>query len=195
MEKVIHQPLITRPGSMLAALFSMLLFIPTIVLSDQNNPELEPLFDTLKQSSDQAELSQIEAKIWSIWFESGDSKIDELMENGSEAAARGMLDAAEKFYDEVVTTAPEFSEGWNRRATIRFYRNDYDGSLADIRQTLVLEPRHYGAIWGLGMILGLKQEYEAAITAFEQLLAIKPSSQGIDERIRMLREALAKSAV
>ena len=78
---------------------------------------------------------------------------------------------------------------------MRFYQQDYDGSLADIEQTLKLEPRHFGAIWGLGMILGLQQDYQRAILAFEKLLEIKPNSMDARPRIELLKEAMAKDAV
>ncbi|MBT8435359.1 MAG: tetratricopeptide repeat protein, partial [Gammaproteobacteria bacterium] len=90
---------------------------------------------------------------------------------------------------------PDFSEGWNRRATVRFYQRDYDGSLEDIEQTLKLEPRHFGAFWGLGMILGSKQDFERAIIAFERLLEIKPNSDDARPRIELLKQELAKQAV
>ena len=95
----------------------------------------------------------------------------------------------------VIEEAPEFSEGWNRRATVRFYQRDYDGSLDDIEQTLKLEPRHFGAVWGLGMILGTQHDFERAISAFERLLEIKPNAADARPRIELLKQELAKQSV
>jgi cytochrome c-type biogenesis protein CcmH/NrfG len=78
---------------------------------------------------------------------------------------------------------------------VRFYQQDYAGSLADIEQTLILDPRHFGAIWGLGMILGLQQDYQRAISAFEKLLEIKPNAQDARARIEVLKQALARESV
>ena len=96
---------------------------------------------------------------------------------------------------EVIEMAPEFSEGWNRRATVRYYQKDFEGSLDDIQQTLILEPRHFGAVWGLGMILGWKQDFSGAIIAFERLLEINPHARDARPRIEILKQELAKSAV
>ena len=107
----------------------------------------------------------------------------------------GDLGAAEAVYTRVIEEVPGFSEGWNRRATVRFYQRDYDGSLEDIEQTLKLEPRHFGAFWGLGMILGSQQDFERAIIAFERLLEIKPNANDARPRIELLKRELAKQAV
>ena len=107
----------------------------------------------------------------------------------------GDLRGAESVYSRIIEEAPEFSEGWNRRATVRFYQRDYDGSLDDIEQTLKLEPRHFGAVWGLGMILGTQQDFERAIIAFERLLEIKPSATDARPRIELLKRELAKQSV
>ena len=176
-------------------LLSMLLAVAPSVLSDQTDQRLDELFDTLKTSSDSARLLEVEASIWEIWYQSGDEDIDALMREAGELVAAHQLIAAEGIYGRIIQLAPNFSEGWNRRATVRYYRQDYDGSLEDIEQTLRLEPRHFGAIWGLGMILGLKQDYQGAIYAFEKLLEIKPNAPDARPRIEMLKEALAKQAV
>ena len=78
---------------------------------------------------------------------------------------------------------------------MRFFQRDYDGSLEDIEQTLKLEPRHFGAFWGLGMILGLQQDYQRAISAFEKLLEIKPNSRDARPRIELLKQELARQSV
>ena len=177
-------------------LFAILaMALPVTVSADQTDERLADLFQTLKTSQDVQELNETEMRIWSIWHESGQSDIDDMMAEAAELTGVGDLLAAEAIYTRIVEQAPTFSEGWNRRATVRFYMGDYDGSLADIEQTLKLEPRHFGAMWGLGMILGLQQDYERAILAFEKLLEIKPNSMDARPRIESLKQALAAEAV
>ena len=117
------------------------------------------------------------------------------MEQAAELVSSGDLAAAESLYTRVIDSLPGFSEGWNRRATVRYYQGDYDGSMADIEQTLRLEPRHFGAIWGLGMILGSQRDFQRAIEAFERLLEIKPNARDAGPRIELLRQELARQAV
>lgn len=183
---------ISRLPWLIAALVAIM---PVFAAADQNDQRLDELFVLLQTSQDANELVEVEASIWEIWYESGKADIDGMMQEASELLSVGDLIAAESIYARIITAAPMFSEGWNRRATVRFYRGDYEGSLADIEQTLKLEPRHFGAIWGLGMILGLQQDYERAISAFEKLLEIKPNSQDARPRIESLKQALAKQAV
>jgi len=171
------------------------LFFPTIINADQTDTRLDALFDILQNSDNELELQAAETDIWQIWYESGQQDIDVLMEEAGQVMQTGDLDRAELLYSEVIAMAPEFSEGWNRRATIRFYRKNYDGSLEDIHRTLVLEPRHFGAVWGLGMILGNQRNFDDAITAFERLLEIKPHARDARPRIELLKQELAKSAV
>ena len=178
--------------SLLLAIF--LLYSPT-GLTDQKDSRLDDLFITLRSSDDPTALRYAESQIWEIWHQSGEAEVDQMMEEGRKAVTAGELAIAEQIYSQVIDRLPEFSEGWNRRATVRYYRQDYEGSLDDIRQTLLLEPRHFGAIWGLGMILGWQQEFSAAITAFERLLEIKPNAGDARPRIQMLREELEKSTI
>jgi len=174
---------------------ALALSIPAVVGADQTDRRLDDLFQTLQTSSDADKLIEVEADIWEIWYDSGESEIDALMLQAGALLGSGDLVAAEAIYGDIIERAPSFSEGWNRRATVRFYQGDYDGSLADIEQTLKLEPRHFGAIWGLGMILGMQQDYQRAISAFEKLLEIKPNSQDARPRIESLKEAMAKESV
>ena len=153
------------------------------------------MFATLKSSDDELELQETEAAIWEIWYQSGDQTIDAKMDAAGLLVRDGELAAAEEIYTDVIAAAPKFSEGWNRRATVRYYLGDLVGSLADIEQTLHLEPRHFGAIWGLGMIFGLQHDYERAILAFQRLLEIKPNSPDARPRIEQWKKELAREAV
>ena len=127
------------------------LLAPAVGFSDQSDARLDALFTTLKTTENLSVSQEAELNIWAIWFESGNKQIDGLMEEAGAAVQSQQLAQAEEIYSKVVMLAPEFSEGWNRRATVRYYQNDYNGSLLDIKQTLSLEPRHFGAVWGLGM--------------------------------------------
>lgn len=163
--------------------------------ADQTDQRLDGLFHTLQTSQDTEVLLEAEATIWEIWYQSGREAVDAMMLEAAELVRAGDLSAAELVYSRVIEEAPGFSEGWNRRATVRFYQRDYDGSLDDIEQTLKLEPRHFGAIWGLGMILGTQHDFERAIIAFERLLEIKPNATDARPRIELLKRELAKQSV
>ena len=171
------------------------LFFPVIGYSDQTDVRLDALFELLQGSDNPVELQETETAIWEIWYESGQQGIDTLMQEARAAVQAGDLGRAEELYSEVIEMAPAFSEGWNRRATIRYYRRNYDGSLEDIHRTLVLESRHFGAIWGLGMILGSQRNFPGAITAFERLLEIKPNSRDAGPRIELLKQEMTKNAI
>jgi tetratricopeptide (TPR) repeat protein len=165
------------------------------VYADQTDARLDKLFVTLQNSDNAEELLEAETNIWDIWFHSGEEEIDNIMERAGVAAQRGNLAYAERLYSEVIDKAPDFSEGWNRRATVRFYSQNFEGSLDDIERTLLLEPRHFGATWGLGMILGIQQDFSGAIVAFERLLKIKPNARDARARIEQLKKKLTESSV
>ena len=180
----------------LSALLAVLVLgLPASGSSDQNDERLDRLFATLKSSQDASEQQAAESTIWEIWFDSGNSEIDTKMETAGQLLQAGNLAAAEQIYSEIIEQLPGFSEGWNRRATVRYYQGDFAGSLSDIEDTLRLEPRHFGAIWGLGMILGSQRDYERAILAFERLLEIKPNSIDARPRIELLKRQMAQDSV
>jgi tetratricopeptide (TPR) repeat protein len=174
---------------------ALVLSLPVIVVGDQTDQRLEDLFQTLRSSQDSTVLLEAESSIWDIWYDSGQADVDRLLVEAAELMSSGQLADAESIYSRVIAVAPNFSEGWNRRATVRYYQRDYTGSLDDIEQTLKLEPRHFGAIWGLGMILGSQRDYQRAILAFERLLEIKPHASDARPRIELLKQELTKESV
>lgn len=173
----------------------MAICIPAFAFGDQTDQRLDGLFEILRSSDDEAVLEETESAIWKIWYDSGEQAVDEKMERAAGLMLVGNLPAAERIYTEIIEMLPNFSEGWNRRATVRFYQSDYAGSLDDIEETLRLEPRHFGAIWGLGMILGSQGDYERAILAFERLLEIKPNARDARPRIELLKQEMARESV
>jgi tetratricopeptide (TPR) repeat protein len=98
------------------------------------------------------------------------------------------LDLAIKLLDSIVAIKPYYVEAWNRRATIYFMRKDYLRSMQDIRQVLAREPRHFGALSGLGMILQEFGDEKRALDAFRRAVAVHPHLQKIPDLIKTLTE-------
>ena len=185
----------THPVTLVKRLLWIAIFFPIASFGDQTDGRLDELFATLQSSEDVVAQHETILTIWKIWYESGREDIDKLMEEGGEAVRSGQLGTAEQIFTQVIEISPKFSEGWNRRATVRYNQRDYSGSLDDIKRTLTLEPRHFGAIWGKGMILGVQRDFTGAIQAFEQLLEITPYSPDAIRRIELLKKEIEKISV
>lgn len=128
------------------------------------------------------------------WSRSGSSAVDFLLLRGDQAIERGNLMGAVDHFSAAIDHAPDFAEGWNRRATAYFLQGEYGLSIADIRVTLGLNPQHYGALTGLGMILEETGEIEAALAALRMSNAINPHQQGVQEAIARLERMLGSDA-
>ena len=174
----------------LTAAFAVFLCSSPIAIADQNDPRLDELFKQLHIEKGQKAGNEITDQIWEIWRESSDDEINKLMYAGVSAMTTGRLRRAERIFDEIVYKAPEFAEGWNKRATIYYFLREYQKSAADVRQTLLLEPRHFGATAGLGLIFLSLDYYESALEAFQQALDINPHLTGPKQQIKRLEDYL-----
>ena len=161
-------------------------------VADQNAEELPALFDDLKAASSQAEASGIETRIWEFWLEAPDDASAKLINEISLAMSGSDLAVALELSDELVESHPDFAEAWNKRATLHYLLGKNAESVADIRETIALEPRHFGAISGLGLIFLREQNFDAALEAFEQVLAISPASESAQQSVARLRQELGR---
>lgn len=159
------------------------------VAAGQNDPRLPPLFDRLRVAKAE-ESRTIAARIWQIWTESGNTDVNRLMSVGIEAMAAERYQVALAAFTQVTKRAPGFAEGWNKRATVYYLLGDFERSIEDVEKTLALEPRHFGALSGLGMIALALGEDERALDAFEAALEIYPHLPGAETHIRELREKI-----
>ena len=148
------------------------------VAADQDDPRLEALFARLKAAPDARAAQEVEASIWHIWVQSDDEVIGILMAQGLAAMTRRDLRAALGKFDQIVKIAPGFAEGWNKRATVHYLLGDFPGSLHDIERTLKLEPRHFGALSGRGLVLLELDQQAGALEAFEAALEVHPKLPG-----------------
>lgn len=158
--------------------------------ADQNHPQLPDLFDQLKMAPTAVDAGPVEAMIWQIWVVQGEEIIDSAMARGLIAMNRGALKASLRYFDDVVSLAPDFAEGWNKRATVYFLMGNYEQSIQDVYRTLELEPRHFGALSGLGLIYMELGETRKAIAAMEAALKIHPNMEAIKAHVRDLRNEL-----
>lgn len=174
-----------RKGAFAGALALLALLVPA-VRADQKDPRLDGLFAALK-TADAVEARAIEAQIWTIWSETSDPEAQALLEAGSVAMANRDRRTAIAAFDALVARAPELAEGWNKRATLFWLMGEEEASVRDIQRTLALEPRHFGALSGLGLILMARGQSERALRAFEAALALHPTLTGARENARRLR--------
>ena len=128
---------------------------------------LDGLFATLKSTKSASEAKVAEGSILRLWLESGSDTIDLLMAWAIKAIDAKNYPLALDFLDRIVTMKPDYVEGWNKRATVYFLTDDYKKSIADIERTLALEPRHFGALSGLGMIMRDIGDDKRAIEAYQ----------------------------
>jgi tetratricopeptide (TPR) repeat protein len=149
---------------------------------------LDTLFDALKIAPDTESAKAIEERIWAVWMVSGSDTCNLLMGRAKAAADDKDYELAIKLLDAVVALKPDFVEGWNRRATIYYLMKDYAHSLADIREVLAREPRHFGALSGLGLILQEIGDDTHALEAYRKALAIDPHLEHVPDAVKTLRE-------
>lgn len=157
------------------------------VMADQTDPRLEPLFEKLGDAADPQTAVPIESQIWSIWSETGDTEDARLYASGVAAMERRAFPEAVDAFSTLVARSPDFAEAWNKRATVYYAIGDYDASVADIRRVLTLEPRHFGALSGLGLIYVAIGEPSAAVRSFEAALQISPQLAGARAHVDMLK--------
>lgn len=149
---------------------------------------LDTLFDALKVAPDADSAKAIEDRIWSLWIVSGSDTCNLLMSRAKTAADEKDYDLAIKLLDAVIELKPDYVEGWNRRATIHYLKKDYAHSVADIREVLLREPRHFGALSGLGLILQEIGDDKHALEAYRRVLAIDPHLEHVDDAVKSLSE-------
>ncbi len=165
------------------------------VAADQDDPRLEALFARLKAAPDLRAAQEIEASIWDIWFQSGDEVIGMLMAQGRAAMTRNDLRAALGKFDQIVKITPGFAEGWNKRATVHYLLGNYPESLHDIERTLKLEPRHFGALSGRGLVLLELDQQAGALDAFESALKVYPKLPGAGYNAEALRREIQRHEI
>ncbi len=161
-------------------------------MSDQNDPRLDELFLGLAAAKGVREAAAVEHEIWTIWLEGGDDEIDASMARGVEAMNTGDFAAALRSFDAIAQAAPDFAEGFNKRATVHYLMANFEASVRDIDRTLALEPRHFGALSGLAMIREAQGRPFEALEALETVTRLHPRSPNLQEHVDRLTRQLGE---
>lgn len=150
------------------------LWVTSSVNAETRDEQLTRLFTELHDARSKEVAAQIESRIQSLWLKSKSDTTDLLMQRAAMAIANQDYPVAIEMLDRVITREPDFAEGWNRRATVFFLMEDFNRSISDIAETLKREPRHFGALSGLGFILLMRGDTAHARETYEKVLAIYP---------------------
>jgi tetratricopeptide (TPR) repeat protein len=149
---------------------------------------LDFLFGALKVAPDDETAKAIEERIWAMWAVSRSDTTNLLMTRVHTAVEAKDIDLAIKLLDAVVKIKPDYVEAWNRRATLYYMKKDYGRSIADIREVLKREPRHFGALSGLGLMLQDVGDDKGALEVYRRALAVYPRLPRIPDIVKTLQE-------
>jgi tetratricopeptide (TPR) repeat protein len=161
--------------------------LPSVPRGDRLR-NLDFLFGALKVAPDETSAKAIEERIWAVWAVSRSDTTNLLMTRVRTAIEAKDTDLAFQLLDSVIKIKPDYVEAWNRRATLAFAKKDYGRAMADIREVLRREPRHFGALSGLGMILQDIGDDKQALEVYRRTLAIYPRIQRIPDLVKQLQE-------
>lgn len=174
-----------------AAFISLATTCPSLA---QDATSLDDLFAVLR-NAEPRDAGRAERDVYTALSQSGSDAMDLLLERGRAALEAGDTVAAIGHFTALVDHAPDFAEGYNGRATAYFLSGRYGPAIADIRHTLDLEPRHFGALSGLAVIMEELGYPQAALEALREIAAIHPNRDGLQGAIDRLELALGGTAL
>ena len=161
--------------------------LPHVGRGDKSR-NLDFLFGALKVAPDDVTAKAIEERIWALWTLSPSDTANLLMTRVKTAIEAKDLDLAVKLLDSIVKVKPDYVEAWNRRATIYYMKKDYGHALNDIREVLKREPRHFGALAGLGLIMQDIGDNKHALEVYRRALTLYPRMERIPDLVKTLQE-------
>jgi tetratricopeptide (TPR) repeat protein len=147
---------------------------------------LSDLYAQLATAEDEGRARPLIAQIERLWLYYGSDTVGVLMDRSFKAIAEKKNDLALELLDQVVDIAPDYAEGWNRRAYVYYSMNDHERALGDLRRVLALEPNHFKALEGIGQIFKELGQKKAALEAYRKLEAINPNAAGVKDTVRDL---------
>ncbi|MBS9722606.1 hypothetical protein JYU29_18075 [Tianweitania sp. BSSL-BM11] len=164
---------------------------PSAREAERQKSALDALFASLKRQGNQVEAERTAARIGAAFGQSGSATIDLMMGWATKALTDKKFDLALDYLDQVIALRPGYAEAYNCRATVHFAMQNYSKSMADIEQTIMLEPRHFGALTGLAQIMDNTGREELALRAYERVLDVYPALRSAQDEVGRLADKLA----
>lgn len=168
---------------------------PVQKVDKTDKQRVDELFAELKKTTNDRAAGRVASRISERWNNSGSASIDLMMQWSKKAMDEQKWDVALDFLDQVTTMKPDYAEGWNRRATVHFMMQNFAKSMADIERTLELEPRHFGALAGMGQIFKVRGNKEMALSAYSRVLDVYPMMREAQNEVSSLSEEMAGEAI
>ena len=175
-------------------IFSIFLNMNFLYAEDRSI-ELNQLFNELK-IEDKNISHEVEQKIWKIWStHPKDNKLTSMLATGTNFVNNNQYSKAIEIFTKVINLDPSWAEAWNKRATVLYLTGEFEKSQNDIDEVLKLEKRHFGALAGQGLVNIELENYEKAITSYEEVMKIYPSMNSPKIMIKQLKELIQKQSI
>tara|TARA_R110001606_G_C15236156_1_gene635690 strand:- start:21 stop:599 length:579 start_codon:yes stop_codon:yes gene_type:complete len=164
----------TRFPAILNLMFKRLLLAALIFAGQAAAGPSDEMFEKLHNAPSESEANDVAQDIWASWMDSGSPTVDMIMQRAVDAQTVGDYETARAFYDRAILIAPDYAEAWSRRAGLFLNDENFPEALRDLNEALRLEPRHFGAWAGLGIMMEAMGAEKEALEAYRQALAIYP---------------------
>ena len=166
-----------------------------LLLADQTDDRLVDLFAVLQETENVRTIQVTESQIWGIWLQHANADVAQLMLVGTQRMNTQRYSEAMVAFNRLTESFPNYAEGWNKRATLHYVLGNLGASVTDIEKTLELEPRHFGALSGLGMVFIQTKELSKAKRALEDLIEVHPNSPNAKKNLELVEEQLRLSVI
>jgi len=175
--------------------FALVFAVPAAFGGSPKAVTLDRLFAALHATSDTDKATRLTSMIWAIWNHADDAETERLLTEGRAAMEKLEFQTALARFNAVIERAPGFAEGWNKRATLYYVMGEYRASIKDIGEVLAREPRHFGALAGLGMNFEALGDDRAALNAWRRALKANPHLRDAQARVRALERSLGNRPI
>jgi tetratricopeptide (TPR) repeat protein len=168
----------------------VLLLFPVLALAQpvpEKRAALDKMLDALRTAPNEQVASALADRIQQSWLEASTPAVTLLMSRGLRESNTGSTDEAVSVFSDAIVLDPTLAEAWHQRAIARFHAGDTRGAVADLRETLKLEPRHFGAWRTLERIAEGREDWKAAYDAWQHVLDIDPRMPGGEDRLKDLK--------
>lgn len=158
--------------------------------AEEKSARLEKLFVKLAAEEEAEQSELIAEEIWAIWMRSGSATINLTLRRASDAQGRGDVARARRMFDHVTELQPDYAEGWARSGRLAITEQNHDRALAELTKALIIEPRHFYALWSMATVLDQLERYEDALAVYNEVHKLYPALEPVAKRREALMSAV-----